>query len=223
MRLCRIQIIAFIIILIACFILLYLFRGYLQFLSVFVADPLWATVLVTVVLVTINALYAWQTRQVIHEMEKARKAEFIPHLRAELAWMGPVHLVLKFTNFGKGPAKDVEAEITFEPSKEKRSWRQAIMAPNEFIRVFLPEGNIEKVCEKSAIVIVKGEYKDLFGQVLKIDETMNVQDFIKQAKQLSQLVEPELDREVRNIKDELKKISAEIRNLRRQRARALTS
>jgi len=139
-----VSIIVFIIIMVVCSALVYYYRAYLEFLSVFVRDALWASVLLTIVLVVISAFYAWQTRQTISEMVKARKGEFIPHVRAELKWLGPVFLVLKVTNFGKGPAMNVNVEITFLPSNEKRIWDDAILSPNESIRILLPEGNIDK-------------------------------------------------------------------------------
>lgn len=70
--------------------LIYYSQGYLKYISVWPIDPLWARVFVTVVLVGINAYYAWQIRQTIAEMEKARKAEFMPHVKAALTFLGPV-------------------------------------------------------------------------------------------------------------------------------------
>jgi len=211
-----VSILALIIILIVFSVLAYYYWMYLEFLSIFVRDALWASVLVTFVLVLINAYYAWQTRKTIREMEKARKAEFIPHVRAELSWLGPTFLVLKATNFGKGPANNVKAEITFLPSNEKRIWEEVVLSPNESIRIFLPEGNMEKVCEKSAKITVKGEYKDIFGQIFKIDEAMDAKDFIEQAKQLQQLLERDIAREVEGIKKELKNVVTEVREIRRE-------
>ena len=177
-----------------------------EFISVIVKDPLWASVIVTTILVAINAYYAWQVRQTIYEMEKARKAEFLPHVRAELSWLGPIFLVLELTNFGRGPAVDINAQITFLPSKEERPWCQSIMSPGESIRIFLPEGNIEKVCKSSAQILVKGKYKDIFGQSFEINDTIDTAEFIKQAKQLKQLLERDVPRLIESIKNELAKI-----------------
>jgi len=209
-----------IVILIIVFVLAYFYWAYLEFLSVFVRDALWASVLVTMVLVAINAYYAWQSRETIREMEKSRMADFIPHVRAELSWLGPVFLVLKATNFGKGPAISIKAEIVFLPSEEKRLWGESIMSPNESIRVFLPQGEMEKVCEKSAKIIVKGECKDIFGQTFKIDESMDAKEFIEQTKQLQQLLERNIVDEVEDIKKELRNVVTEVRNIRRELAHA---
>ncbi|HUW48271.1 MAG TPA: hypothetical protein VMW36_05975 [Patescibacteria group bacterium] len=198
----------------------YYYPTWLGFLSIFVTDALWASVLITIVLVVINAVYVWQTRQTIKEMEKSRKTEFFPHIRVDLNWLASVFLVLRVTNFGKGPATNIRAEIIFLPSNEKKKWEQAIMSPNESIRIFLPEGKMEKACEKSEKIIVKGEYKDLFDQTFKIDETLNAKEFIEQAKQLGQLMERDLPRIVEdmknNIADELYRIRCELSDIRRE-------
>ena len=201
-------------IIIACGISSYSYpQTYHEFFSVFVKDPLWVSVFVTIVLVAINAYYAWQVRQTIHEMEKARKAEFIPHVRAELIWLGPIFLLLQLTNFGKGPAMNIKAQITFLPSEEKRLWDQMIMSPSEFIRILLPEGNIDKVCEASAQILVKGEYKDIFGQTFEISDTIDTKEFIDQAKQLRPLLERDVPRLIENIKDELARISRTLHDI----------
>jgi hypothetical protein len=197
----------------------YCYPRFFEPLSVFVKDSLWASVLVTVVLVVINVIYVVQTRQTVKEMEKVRKAEFIPHIRAEISWLAPTYLVLKATNFGKGPAINVKAEITFFPSNERRKWEQAIMSPSEFIRIFLPEAQMEKVCEKSERISVEGEYEDLFHQKFSLKETLHAKEFIEQGKQLKQLAEKDLTRIVEGIKDELGSIQRELRDIGREMER----
>jgi len=199
---------------VACGILSYYYpQMYYEFIPVIVKDPLWASVFVTVILVIINAYYAWQVRQTICEMEKARKAEFLPHVRAKLSWLGPVFLVLELTNFGRGPAANIDVQITFLPSKEERFWSQTIMSPGESIRIFLPEGNIDKVCESSAQISVKGKYEDIFGQTFEINDVIDTVEFINQTKQLRQLLEKDVPRLIESIKNELAKISHILGNI----------
>lgn len=204
-------------------VLIYYFQAHLEIFSVFVRDPLWASVIVTIVLVVINIIYILETRQTIHEMEKARKAEFLPHVRTELSWLGPTFLVLKVTNFGKGPATNVKAKITFLPSNEERIWDEAILSPNESIRILLPEGNIEKACEKSAEITLKGEYKDMFGQIFKIDEAMKAREFIELVKQLPQILERDVTDEIQGIKKELQNVTTEMRQIRQELERQYVS
>lgn len=186
---------------------------HLESISIWPMDPLWASVIVTVVLVGINVYYAWQSRRTIAEMEIARKAEFMPHVKASLSFIGPVFLVLGLTNFGKGPAIDVKATITFSPSNETRFWEQHVMSPSESIRIFLPEGNIDKVCEKAARISVKGKYTDIFGQHFEVDEVIDTKDFIEKVKQLKQLVELDLPRLVRGIKEEISKVNGAVERI----------
>jgi hypothetical protein len=177
-------------------------------------DPLWVSVFVTVVLVVINISSAWQTRQTINEMKMARKADFLPHVKATLIFLGPRFLLLRMTNVGKGPALDIKITISFLPGNIERSWRQSMMAPSEINRILLPDGNIDTVCEKAAKITVKGNYSDIFGQSFKIDENIDTKEFIDEMKQLSQLVEPDLQRLVSDIKDEMQALTSEIKRIR---------
>jgi len=196
--------------------LVYCYQSSFEFLSIFVKDALWASVLVTIVLVVINAFYLMQTRQTIKAMEKARKTDFLPHVRAELSFLGPVFLILKATNFGKGPATNVKAEITFLPSNEKRVWQQAIMSPNEFIRILLPDGSLARVLERSAEITVKGEYEDVFGQTFPTNERIDVKEFIDEATQLQPLLEKDLASLVEDTKKKLEGIEGELRDIARE-------
>ena len=138
----RIIIVSFLVIILVFTAFIYSNWDSLKVISISDTSVLWASVLSTIVLVVINALYVWQNRLTVQEMEKARKTEFMPHLRAEISWLGPIFLVLKVSNFGKGPATNIEAEIEFLPSKQKRKWKDSIFAPNETMRILLPDGNI---------------------------------------------------------------------------------
>lgn len=199
--------------------LAYFYPSSFGFLSIFVKDALWASVLVTVVLVVINAVYTMQTRQSIKEMEKARKADFCPHVRADLSFLGPFFLILKATNFGKGPAINVRVKITFLPSNAEKIWTQAAMSPNEFISILLPNGDLGKVLDKSAEIVVKGDYKDIFGQVFPIDEKMDVKAFIDEARELEPILEKDLAGLVEGIKKELEQIGHGLREIAGQLGR----
>lgn len=176
-------------------------------------DALWASVIATIVLIIINIIYAWQNRQVVKEMQETRKAEFLPNLKAKLSWLGPTFIILQITNFGKGPAMNVKAEVTFEPSGEKRTFEPSIISPNESIRIFLPEGNIEKILEKPFRINIKGEYEDIFNKTFKLDETIDVRVFIEQTKQLKQMWESDVVTEIKDIKEELRSINNQLKRL----------
>lgn len=189
-------------------------KGYLDGIIVMFADPMWVSVFVTVILVVINICYAWQTRQTIVEMERARKAEFLPYIKTRLDFLGPKFLILRMTNVGKGPAMDIDATVSFSPSNEVRYWKQNMMSPDEFHRILLPDGNIDTVCEKAQKITMKGNYRDILGQAFYIDEEINTREFIGEIQQLPQLIEPDLGRLVSDIKDELRSLTSEMRHIR---------
>lgn len=214
-------IIAIIVTVIALGISIYKYpQAYADLFSVFVTDALWTSVLVTVVLVVINACTIWQNRQVVREMEKARKAEFMPHIRAELFFLGPIAVMLRITNFGKGPAVNTKADITFLPSGTKRLWEQTIMSPKEFIRILLPDGNINRVLEQSAKIIVDGEYGDIFEKTYKLHDEIDVKEFIDRATELQQILEKDLTTVVDGIKKEIRDLKTVLRNIERTARRS---
>jgi hypothetical protein len=128
----------------------------------FFRDPLWVSVFVTIVLVGVNGYYAWQVRQTIDEMKKAREAEFMPHVRADLSFVDIIP-VIKITNFGKGPAIKVKAQITFSAT-ETKPWEQVIMSPNESIHLILPGSTMDEILQRAAQIVVSGGYEDIFGK-----------------------------------------------------------
>jgi hypothetical protein len=186
-----------------------------EFFSVFVRDPLWTSVFVTIVLVAINIFYLWQNRQVIDEMKKAREVEFMPHVRAELFFLGPIYVMLRITNFGKGPAINIKAQITFLPSGTKRLWEQTIMSPKEFIRILLPDGNIYRILEQSAKIIVDGEYHDIFNKTYPIHDEMDAKEFIDRATELQPILEKDLTTIVDEMKNEIKDIKDALKGIER--------
>lgn len=194
-------------------LLIYIWLEYSDLTLTWGMDPLWVSVLVTIVLVGINAYYAFQARQTTSEMEKARKAEFMPYIKPTLIFLGPMYLVLRLTNNGKGPALNIRTEITFLPSKEIRPWKQRIMPPNERIHILLPEGNIKRVCEKSAEIRLEGTYTDIFDQLFEMNEIIDTKEFIEKSTQLKPILERDVPRLIDNIKEELSRIKEAIERI----------
>lgn len=180
--------------------------------SVFVRDALWTSVLVTVVLVAVNISYLLQNRQTINEMKKAREAEFMPHVRADLSFFGIVPVV-KITNFGKGPAIDVRTKINFS-AEEMKPWEQAVMSPNESIHLILPGSNMNEILKRAGYIRVNGEYEDIFGKTYPMHDEMNTKEFIEQTQKLPPILEESLSMLVKKIVKELEDIKREIRDIR---------
>jgi hypothetical protein len=109
--------------------LLAYYWSYVSFLSIFVTDALWASVLLTVVLVVVNISTTIQNRETIREMEKARKAGFMPNVKAQLVWVGATQVALEMKNHGVGPAMNLKAEISFSPDSIKKDWTADVFSP----------------------------------------------------------------------------------------------
>jgi hypothetical protein len=193
---------------------------YSQIYLGFFQDPLWVSVFVTTVLVIINGYYAWQVRKTIDEMKKAREAEFMPHIRAELSFFGLIP-VMKITNFGKGPAINIKTKITFSGG-ETKPWEQTVMSPNESIHLTLPGANMNEILQRAAQIMVSGEYEDIFGKVLKIDDKMDTKVFIEQTQTLVPILEENLATLVKGIGSELGRIENELRSIKENLSRTPT-
>lgn len=168
-------------------------------------DALWASVFVTAVLVVINIITTYQNRLSVKEMEKARKSDFLSHVRVELNWYIPAFLVLTITNLGKGPAIHIKAKIEFLPSKNEKHWRDGTLAPNESINIFLPNGNMAIVKSTIERIVVKGNYQDIFGQSFEIDEEIPVTQFIDETLELNPVYDQnKLVSAINHLSDNLK-------------------
>ena len=184
-------------------------------------NPLWVSIFVTVILVGINAYYAWQVNKTIDEMKKATRAQFRPHIRTHLIFLNRFNLILKITNFGKGPATKIKAQITFLPKGETRLWEQSIMSPNESIYVQLPDGDRDRACETSAKIIEKGKYEDIFNQVFPIFDEINTKEIIEQTMQLKPVFDENLTTLFIRLESKLEEIKKELSYIRQNIGRKL--
>jgi hypothetical protein len=187
--------------------------SYRQMLGFF-RDPLWVSVCVTAILVGINAYYAWQVSKTIDEMKKARMAEFMPHVRADLSFFGIIP-VIKITNFGKGPAINVKTKIIFSGG-ETKPWEQTIMSPNESVHLILPGETMDEILQRAAQIMVSGEYGDIFGKTYTIYDRMNTKEFIEQTQKLPPILEENLSMLIKEIGNELRDIKNELGYIRRE-------
>jgi hypothetical protein len=148
-------------------------------------------------------------------MEKARKAEFLPRIKATIHFAGPTFVELKAQNVGKGAAIDIDALIKTLPDGGSRKWQQPLMAPNECEFFFLPEGNFEKLAEKYDYVVVEGSFKDIFGETFPINEKIEFKEFLANIKELKKVwKEPEPLRHLKEIRDKLGDIERTLREIR---------
>jgi hypothetical protein len=90
------------------------------------------------------------------------------------------------------------------------------MSPDEIIRVTLPHMSLHRVCETAAHISIKGSYKDIFGQQFTIDEAIDTKEFIEKMIQLKPVLETDLSHLVRDIRDEMRKLTRVLKGLERR-------
>jgi hypothetical protein len=106
----------------------------------------WTTV-TTVILVFITAYYAYQARITVKEMEKSRKAQFLPYLKIKVtdtiknrapdgtykdAYLGD-SLIIEIVNAGIGTAKNITGKLKLEPNGEEIDVIHPLLYPREKI------------------------------------------------------------------------------------------
>jgi len=151
------------------------------------------------------------TRQTVKEMERTRKLQFMPRIKATLHSAGPTYVELKTQNVGKGPALNIDAVIKTLPGQEKRHWKQKMMVPDESELFFLPEASLEKLAEKFDSVVIQGSCRDLFGEQHKIDEKIDLKERLKDLPKLKMVWEEDPLRKIARSLDDIKKTLRDIR------------
>ena len=151
-------------------------------------DPLWINVIISLIsnvaFVIIYVVTVYQNRQTIKEMEKARKAEFLPKLKATLHFPAPTYANLKIQNIGKGPALNIDATIKFCSSSSEgessRIWKEPLMMAGEYYMFILPQGgNIKQIIQNVNYIHIKGVYEDIFGEKHEFEDKIDLNEILK--------------------------------------------
>ena len=151
-------------------------------------DPLWinsiVSIISTVAFVIIYLITVYQNRQTIKEMEKARKAEFLPKLKATLHFPASTYANLKIQNIGKGPALNVDATIKFcsssSESESSRIWKEPLMMAGEYYMFVLPQkGNIKQIIQNVNYIHIKGVYEDIFGEKHEFEDKIDLNEILQ--------------------------------------------
>lgn len=200
--------------LVALIVLLIAVKDNLAFLSFFIADALWVSVLVSILaLIVANISGLVQTRTTNKEMEKARKADFLPIIRVQLAFTPA--LVLRVSNVGKGPALNIDIEITYSPDC-KRRWLEPSFAEKETLRILLPGLVFPKqLPEIFPEIRVAGAYEDVFEQKYLINEIINTKQFIDETAALQPISDSnEIVQAIVAVGREVQSLSCNINSLK---------
>lgn len=193
-------------------ILVYFYQPNLQFLS----EPSWLSVVAALVLAFLTAIYVLQTQGMLKEMAMARKAEALPHVKANLQYPGPLVVDLLLKNVGKGPAMNVDVAFGFQPSDEPfKHWLHPLLAPEESYSFLIEPSNFNELVQKYDFLLVRGTCEDAFGERHKIDEKIDLKEIHKGWSQAMILMRPSIRDKLKEISDELRRLGYEIRDTTR--------
>lgn len=179
-------------------------------------DPAFLSVIASIVLAILTAIYVIQTQGMLREMTKARKAEFQPHVKATLKPLGPLFVELALENVGKGAAIDVEVTFSVKPGEFEKNWRHPILSPGDSERFFLPEGNLKKLAKKYDKVIVTGICKDVFGEKHTIDEQIDIKEIQKGWHESGFVLKKTVETRLGEIHKELERLERSLDRLTRR-------
>ncbi len=84
--------------------------------------------ILTGVLVLITAYYAWQTRQTVDELKRARGVAVLPKLAISIRTLSAGIGWIRITNVGPGPALDISATPMPAPNAAMRAERTGFSA-----------------------------------------------------------------------------------------------
>ena len=175
--------------------------------------------LVTLLLVLVTGYYAMQTRRTVSEMRKATVAQFRPHLKLSLDFMGPVSIMMKITNVGRGAALNVD--IRFWTSRNNiKQWSVSVLEAGDYERFFIPttpgkhRKSMNYFKQNPTVLKMEGSHTDIPGENHQVEDEIDLTRFVKQVAGVSQLYrEPELQkiaREIEKMRRTLKKIEQKI-------------
>lgn len=201
-------------------------------LGVFTPNEILA--MLTFVLVLLNGYYAWQTRQTVSEMRRARGAAVLPKLAIKVHAVGAGVGWLRILNVGPGAAIDVSASLTLMPGGFRIDWRTHTLAPGEG-RDFIPDppdadpnelAHLDQLVARYSHVTLTANYEDALGTAHVVDQTIEIRDWwaaIKTAHEMvTHDVQAEAKDELEGIRKALDKLASEAQR-HRQRGEKLAA
>jgi hypothetical protein len=144
-----------------------------------------ATVLLTAILVVINAYYAVQNWQLRQEARRAREEAVRPKLAIEFHRLGPTATTIAIRNVGPGVAFAIDVKLSFVPQTgdgvHERRWRANILESGAQAD-FLPPGelndNLNGLPAVFREIALSGTLKDADGVEHSVrDEVVDLADW----------------------------------------------
>jgi hypothetical protein len=143
------------------------------------------TEVLTLALVVVTIYYAWQTRQTVAELRRARSASVLPRITVSIRTLSAGVGWVKLSNVGPGAALDVDARMTLIPNGWEIPWRAHVVAPGEY-HEFIPTpaddpnaqlGYLDRLIERFDHIHLVATYKDALGGSYTTDESIEIRDW----------------------------------------------
>jgi hypothetical protein len=179
-------------------------------------EPAWLSVIASLILAFLTAIYVVQTQGMLREMAEARKAEFLPHIKPGLKYPGGFIAWLLLKNVGKGAAINVDLTFGFQSSEESfKHWAYPLLTPEESHTFILRPSNFNELVNRYDFLVVSGSCQDVFGQKHVIDEKIDLKEAHKGWSESMMILEPSLESRLKEVSEELKRVGQEIRDTTR--------
>jgi len=177
----------------------------------------WVTPTLTLGLVVVTAIMAWETRNVAKETLKVRLAEYEPIIKTTLGWIGPVGISLKVQNVGKGVAKNITTKILLIGEKpSERKWFHPLLAPREFARLPLDSMYFKELATTFSSIKIEGECVDVLNRKHKINDTIDLKAVQKSIEGAPQLLETTLEEHIAELTSKVEEISSDLKTVSKQ-------
>jgi hypothetical protein len=158
-----------------------------------------AVLWLTAALVAITGYYAWQTRQIAREMERARGAQLLPRLALDMKRLGAGNALLRVTNAGPGPALNVDVQLSLHPDGLVRHWTAPVVTSGES-HDFLPDPteaapngrtHLDELTEAFEEVRLRGTCSDALGKQHPVADKLNLREYWRLLREVQETVPQE--------------------------------
>jgi hypothetical protein len=145
-----------------------------------------AVAVTTAILVIVTLWYAWQTRQMVSQMESAREAQIRPHLALSVELERAGGVFLRVANAGVGPALSVDVRIESEAgSGVMIPYMTPVLAPGAGQSFIVRDGTGQAVSDLKQLVHtlqakrvkLTGTFTDALGRGHQVEDSLSLEEY----------------------------------------------
>lgn len=174
----------------------------------------WISSVLTLALVIVTAIMAWETRKVAKETLEVRLAEYEPIIKTTLGWIGPIGVSLKVQNVGKGVAKNIKAKISQLPEKTPtREWFYPLLAPREYARLPLDSIYFKELVSTFHTLKIAGECVDVLNRKHPINDVIDLTAIQKSIEDAPQLLETTLEEHIEELTSKTEEAERDLKDI----------